>query len=72
MTKPSTIIKRYEADQDEADGRYSVIRFSDGKELFSGGRTTCIRFIKGFDLGSSKYVDLRLIDPYGDEDNWHN
>ncbi len=56
----------------EASGKaYSVIRFSDKKKLFSDDREACIRFIKGFDKGSSKYVDLRLIDPSGQEDDWH-
>jgi len=50
---------------------HSVIRKSDAKKLFSDTREACIAFIKGFDKGSPKYVDLRLIDPLGNEDDWH-
>lgn len=55
----------------EVTETYSVIRHKDQKELFKGSRQTCIDFIKRFDKGSSKYVDLRLVDSEGKEDNWH-
>lgn len=50
---------------------FSVIKQEDKKKLFSGTRAECITFIKGFDSGSPKYVDLRLMDPSGKEDKWH-
>jgi hypothetical protein len=56
----------------EAAGKaYKVIVFNGKKEIFADDREACIRFIKGFDKASPKYVDLRLIDPSGKEDNWH-
>ncbi len=56
----------------EAAGKsYHVIRFSDKKKIFSDTRENCIKFIKGFDKGSPRYVDLRLLDPSGQEDKWH-
>ena len=54
-----------------ANKAYSVIRKSDSKKLFADSREECIAFIKGFDRGSPKYVDLRLINPSGKEDDWH-
>ncbi len=55
----------------EIEGDYKVIKHSNKEVLFKGNRETCIDFIKGFDRGSSKYVDLRLMDPEGKEDDWH-
>ncbi|MCX7593171.1 MAG: hypothetical protein N2235_05325 [Fischerella sp.] len=56
---------------DEIKQTYKVIRHKDQKELFTGDRKACIEFIKGFDKGSDQYVDLRLVDLSGKEDNWH-
>jgi hypothetical protein len=50
---------------------FSVIQQSNEKKIFSGTRSECIAFIKGFDKGSTEYVDLRLTDPSGKEDKWH-
>jgi len=51
--------------------KFFVLRHTDSKRLFVGTRTECIAFIKGFDSGSPKYVDLRLMAPSGKEDKWH-
>jgi len=51
--------------------KFFVLRHIDSKRLFVGTRPECIAFIKGFDSGSTKYVDLRLMDPQGKEDKWH-
>jgi hypothetical protein len=56
----------------EAAGKaHSVILEKNKKVIFIDDRETCIRFIKGFDKGSPEYVDLRLVDPSGKEDDWH-
>ena len=57
----------------EATGKaYTVIIDKNKKQIFADDRETCIRFIKGFDDGCPKYIDLRLVDPSGNEDDWHN
>ena len=57
----------------EAAGKaFSIVIKSNNKKIFTDDRETCIRFIKGFDAACPKYVDIRLIDPSGKEDNWHN
>ena len=53
-----------------AGKKYTVIRKSDSKKLFSDSKEACLRFIRGFDLASPKYVDLRLISPNGEEDQY--
>lgn len=50
---------------------YTVIAQQGKKTIFTDDRETCIRFIKGFDKASPQYIDLRLIDPSGKEDDWH-
>lgn len=51
---------------------YTVRLASDGTTVFEDlNRDTCIRFITGFDKASSSYVDIRLYDTRGVEDQWH-
>ena len=52
-------------------GDYSVIKFENGKTLFSGSRVACMNFIENFDRQSKKYVDLRMLDVDGKEVKYH-
>lgn len=42
-----------------------------GKKVYFGDRTSCVRFIAGFDRASDKYVDLRMYYKDGREFDYH-
>lgn len=55
----------------EVSKTWDVVVKSKGSKVFSGTKSECIRFIKGFDKASDEYVDLRLHDEDGREFDYH-
>jgi hypothetical protein len=54
------------------DTYYTVVVAATGKTVFTSHRSTCIDFIKAFDLASPQHVDLRLVNQHGEQEDWHN
>jgi len=52
----------------ETTGEYTVVEFASRKKRFAGTRKECIAWIQKYDEDHDKYVDMRVIDPSGNDD----